>query len=190
MPNIMAFLLHHSNGVERCYLSRQYMRAYVTNFMVVSCYQMAGDSSANFCTPMHVDKILCMRVYIQINNILDLDFSRSNILIEYIGKFIHDYLANDDRYNKHCCLLPTQKIAYSLSIGIFTFDRGPFQMSVSRSCIFWLWISRKWWQIGRILLLARNKMLHVGFRLAYLYLILVHSNDQSHSYPHLDYKYP
>ena len=51
-------------------------------------------------------------------------------------------------------------------------------MSRSRSCTFRLWMSLKWSQIGKTLLLLSNTKTHVGFRLAFSDLNLSYSNGQ------------
>ena len=75
-------------------------------------------------------------------------------------------------------LLPTNIVAYDLSIGIFTFDRGVIKVKVMYN--FTVNISQT--VTGQTFLLARNEKSHVGFRVLDLNLILAYSKGQLVSY--------
>ena len=78
---------------------------------------------------------------------------------------------------------------YWLSICTFRFSLGPFWRWRSRPCTFRQWISLKWWQIGRTLLLPWKMKSHKGFRLAYLDLTLAYLKCQGQGHAHFDCKY-
>ena len=94
---------------------------------IMKCHreQKTEPKSANFGKHIHAEKVSSSANFHPNHRPPWPSFSRSKIRIEYIRKFIRDYLANHDKYGVHCYCQQI-KVAYGFSIGIFTFDRGPF----------------------------------------------------------------
>ena len=92
-------VLHHSNGVERCYPIRQYGRLSVyasfTKCKIMYCEQTAWPESIN--SYMHVDKVSSSANFHPNHQRPWPPFSSSNIWIKCIGKFIRDYVAHGVR---------------------------------------------------------------------------------------------
>ena len=120
---------------------------------------------------------------------------RSNIRIEYIGKFTRDYLVNGDRQVKHCHWLTTQEGACGLSIDIFIFDLGSLQSSKGQSqghTQFYceLWMSRKYcgWQTGQTLRLPTHEVA-CGFWIGILTRTNSKGQGQGQGHSHFDCEY-
>ena len=125
--------------------------------IMIYCEQTAGPRSANFCKLMHVDKVHSYAIFIQNLDVLDLHFK-----VKYSIRVFRDcqtWLSRKQWQIWQTSLLPTQKAACGISIGILTFDIGPFYRSGSRPCTFRLLRSCKWWQIEQTLLLPTNAKL-------------------------------
>ena len=119
-------------------------------------------------------------------------FLISKIRIEYIEKFIRENLADCDRQDKHCYCqrqyIESRIRPYHLGNYILPGPILKVKVKVKVRHILTLNI----WQTvtdRKRLILATNRKSHMGFRLAYLHLTLVHSNGQGQSYPNPNYEY-
>ena len=65
-------------------------------------YREQTDRSANFCLPVHVDKIRSLTDLHPNRQRPKPSFPRLKMPIEYIEKFIRDYRADGEIYDKHC----------------------------------------------------------------------------------------
>ena len=106
----------------------------------------------------------------------------SNIWIEYIGKFISDYLSNGDTCGKHCyCNTKSRKWTIDWHICI-----SPWTILKVRAMNIWtvdVW-NRKRWHIRQTLLLSTNIKLHTSLPLSHLQLIISHSKSQGQGQGH------
>ena len=96
--------LHRSYRNWTVYAGRQYVRSSVRSCVrpsfakctIMHNEQTAGHGSDNSGAPTHVDKIHPSAGFHSNRQRLWTTFSRSQIRIEYIGKFTCDYLTNGD----------------------------------------------------------------------------------------------
>ena len=97
----LLFLLHHFNGVERCYPSRRYVRMSVTKCTIIYSKQMAVPRKQQFLYMYAHWQGTFASPFSSKSSTSLIFISKWKIRIEYIWKFICDYLANGDRLDKH-----------------------------------------------------------------------------------------
>ena len=126
---------------------------------------------------------ICPPIFIQIVNVVDLHFEGQRFKSSILGNsnvIISQTVTNMTNID---IANTSHQVASDLSIGIFTFDHGPFSWLGSRSCTFRPLIS------GQTFLLPTNRKSHKTFPFAYLYLTLTHSKGQGQGHAHFDCKY-